>query len=198
MCFSSKIDELRANGRWARHGDLSAAAVCGNDETSQVFAPWGDPAEYSPAPDGDVETSTGWDLDHDASIVNENAPFSAGSRSLLLPEGGEAVTPAMCISTFHPTIRFFAKNMGASVSRLEIEVLYEDMDGHVRKLKIARLRGNDTWEPSLIVPIHVNVLAAASEDGVTAVALRFKAKDVKSKEAGWMIDDVFVDPWKDT
>jgi hypothetical protein len=196
--IQKKIDELRANGRWSRQGELSASAVCGAEEGSQVFAPWGDTAEYVPAPQGNVEDISAWDVDDDVTVLNENAPFSTGSRSLLLTEGGEAVTPAMCISVFHPTIRFFAANTGSPASRLQIEILYEDLDGHVKKLKIARLRGGDQWAPSLVVPIHMNMLAAASANGVTAIALKFKAKDVKSKEAGWKIDDLAVDPWKDT
>ena len=196
--IQKKIDELRGKGRWSRHGELSETAVCGAEDSSQVFAAWGDAAEYVPAPQGDVENISAWDVDDDVSVLDENAPFSTGSRALLLTDGAEAVSPAMCISTFHPTIRFFAANTGSPTSRLEVEILYEDLDGHVKKLRIARLRGADRWAPSLVVPIHMNMLAAASENGVTAVALKFKAKDVKSKEAGWKIDDLSVDPWKDT
>jgi hypothetical protein len=196
--IQKKIDELRGRGRWSRQGELSAAAVCGAQQSSQIFAPWGDAAEYVPAPQGDVEDTSAWDLDDDVSVLDENAPFSTGSRSLFLTDGAEAVTPAMCISTFHPTVRFFAANTGSPMSRLEIEILYEDLGGHVKKLRIARLRGANQWAPSLVVPIHMNMLAAASVNGVTAVALKFKAKDVKSKVAGWRLDDLAVDPFKDT
>jgi hypothetical protein len=196
--IQKKIDELRSRGRWARLGELSAAAICGAEDGSQLFAPWGDAAAYVPAPQGDFEEISAWDVNEHASVVDENSPFTTGSHSLLLTEGAEATTPVMCISTFHPTIRFFAANTAAPTSRLEIEILYEDLSGHVKRLKIARLRGGDEWGPSLVVPIYMNMLAAASENGVTAVALRFKAKDVKSKQTGWMIDDLSVDPWKDT
>ena len=196
--IQNKISELRERGRWARRGELSMAAVCGDEESSKVFASWGDMADYVPAPQGDVESTTGWDLDDHASVIDENSPFSGGSHSLLLTDGADATTPVICISTSHPTIRFFAANTGAANARLEIEIVYEDLDGHVKKLKIARLRGSDEWNPTIIVPIYMNMLAAASEEGVTAVALRFKARDVKSKNEGWKIDDVAVDPWKDT
>ncbi len=194
--IQKKMDDLRGQGRWARRGELSAAAVCGDKTSSQVFAPWGDTADYVPAPHGDAEDISAWDVDDDVSLVNENAPFSHGSHSILLGEGGEAVTPAMCVSTSHPTIRFFVANTGSPDSTLEVEVIYEDLEGHTKKLKIARLRGSQDWRPSLVVPIHVNRLAAASEDGLTAIALKFKAKDVKSKGRGWKLDDLYVDPWK--
>jgi hypothetical protein len=193
-----KIDQLRSEGRWARQGRLWAAAICGDSESSTAFLPWGDPAQYVPAPHGDVEDISAWDVNDHVSLQNENSPFSEGSRSLLLAEGGEATTPAFCVSTVHPTIRFFAENTGSPSSRLEIEILYEDLGGHTKKLKIARLHGGSEWAPSAIVPIYMNILAAASESGVTAIALRFKARDVKSKIAGWRIDDLAVDPWKDT
>jgi hypothetical protein len=194
--IQKKIDDLRATGRWARRGELSAAAVCDDKTSAQVFAPWGDTADYVPAPQGDVEDISAWDVDNDVSLVDQNAPFSHGSHSILLSEGGEAVSPVMCVSTSHPTIRFFAANTGSPDSTLEVEVIYEDLNGHRKKLKIARLRGSQDWRPTLVVPIHVNRLAAASEDGLTAVAFKFKAKDVKSKGRGWMLDDLYVDPWK--
>jgi hypothetical protein len=196
--IQKKIDQLRSQGRWARQGRLWAAAVCGDESASQTFAPWGDTAEYVRAPQGDVEDAGGWDVNDHASVVDGNSPFSHGSHSLLLSEGGEATTPVLCISTLHPTIRLFARNGGSASSRLEISILYEDLDGHTKALKIARLRNGEEWAPSVVVPIYMNMLAAASENGVTAVALRFRAKDVKSKSAGWQIDDLSVDPWKDT
>ena len=195
--IEKKVSELLEKGRWARQGKLWAAAVCGEETSSQFFAPWGDAAEYVPAPQGNVEDVSGWDLDKDITLA-ENGPGMNGSQSLLLGDNDEAVSPVMCISTAHPTIRFFAANTGSPDSILEIEVIYEDVDGKTKKLKVAKLRGSSQWQPSLVVPIHVNKLAAASEDGLTAVALKFKAKDVKSKAEGrgWKIDDLYVDPFK--
>ena len=46
------------------------------------------------------------------------------------------------------------------------------------------------------MPIYVNLLGAASEDGFTAIAIRFKARDVKSKGGGWKLDDMYVNPLK--
>ncbi len=195
--IDKKIGELKEKGGWSRRGKLWVSAVCGQETSSQFFAAWGDTADYVPAPQGDVEDVSRWDLDDDVTLA-ENGPGQSGSRSLLLGDNDEAVSPVTCISTAHPTIRFFAANTGSPESTLEIEVLYEDLDGHMKKLKVAKLRGSSEWQPSLVVPIHVNRFAAASEDGLTAVALKFKAKDVKSKDErrGWKIDDLQVDPFK--
>jgi len=138
---------------------------------------------------------SGWTLDKHASLSAQNSPFSAGSSPLFLGEKGEAISPAMCVSTLHPSFRFFTLNGGSAESRLEIEVLYEGLDGNVKKLKLARLRGGSSWMPSALIPLHVNMLAAASEDGFTAVAFKFKAHGPKSEDGGWLIDDVFVDPF---
>jgi hypothetical protein len=193
--LEKKMDELRERGRWAREGDFSLSAVCRNDEASSRFAPWGDSASYVPAPEGDFESTSGWTLNKHASLSVQNSPSSIGSSSLFLGEKGEAISPAMCVSTFHPTFRFFTLNGGSTESKLQVEVLYEGLDGKVKKLKIARLSGGESWMPSLSIPLYVNMLAAASQDGFTAVAFKFKAHGAKSEDGGWLIDDLFVDPF---
>ena len=164
--------ELRERGRWAEKG------------------------AYYLAPQGDLETTDGWSLDKHAVTVAENSPFGTGSSSLLLPEKGEAISPAMCVSVAHPTIRLFASNTGDPDARLEVEIFFEDLAGKVKKLKVARLRGGPAWAPTTIVPLHVNLLGAAAEDGFTAIAVKLKAKDVKSKTGGWKVDDLYVDPFR--
>lgn len=193
--LQKKMDELRAHGRWAREGALSLGAVCRDDEASSVFAPWGDLGSYVPAPEGDLESSSGWMLNKHASLSAQNSPFSTGATSLFLGEKGEAISPAMCISVLHPTFRFFSLNGGTAESKLEVEILYEGLDGKLKKLKLARLAAGSSWAPCRVIPLHVNMLAAASEDGLTAVAFKFKAHGVKSEDGGWLIDDLFVDPF---
>ena len=96
----------------------------------------------------------------------------------------------------HPTIRLFAANTGGEDAELEVEILYEGLDGKLQKLKVAKLRGGASWAPTSVVPLYVNMLAAASEDGLTAIALKFKTHGVKEKDGGWKIDDLLVDPLK--
>lgn len=192
--LGQELVKLRERGRWARQGELSAAAVCGDDAPAPTFSAWGDGSAYVPAPEGNLESTARWTLNKHARRA-ENSPYSSGGSSLLLPDHGEAISPAFCVSTAYPTIRLFAANTAGEESELEVEILYEDLDGKVKKLKVAKLRGRPDWAPTTIVPLHVNMLGAASEDGFTAVAVKFKAKDVKSKTGGWKLDDLFVDPW---
>jgi hypothetical protein len=194
--LEEKLADLRERGGWAHRGDLSAAADCAEREASAVFSAWGDESDYVPAPEGDLETADGWSLDKHASLVPENTPFGAGARSLFLAEKGEAISPAFCVTTAHPTIRLFAVNTGDPEARLEVEIYYEHLDGKVKKLRVARLRGGPSWAPTTIVPLHVNMLGAAAEDGYTAIAVKLKAKDSKSHTGGWKIDDLYVDPFR--
>jgi hypothetical protein len=95
-----------------------------------------------------------------------------------------------------PTIRFFGRDSGGNEkSQLKVDVLYEDFGGHIKRLTIARLRAGSEWEPSLVLPIYMNVLAAASPSGVTAVAFRFKAEGLQKDET-LSISSLYVDPLK--
>jgi hypothetical protein len=105
--LQKKMDELRERGRHARKGQLSLRAVCRDDEASSAFASWGDFASYVLAPEGDLESSSGWELNKHAALSAQNSPFSTGTTSLFLGGKGEAISPAMCISVLHPTFRFF-------------------------------------------------------------------------------------------
>ena len=185
----------QGEGRNANRGELSATAVCEEDEADPIFSAFGDAAFYTPAPGGDLEQLEMWTVNKHTRRA-ENSPFGHGAASLFLGDHGEAISPAMCVSVAHPTIRLFAANTGDEDSRLEVEILYEGLDGKVKKLKVARLRGGAEWAPTSVVPVHVNMLGAAFEDGLTAIAVKFKAKDVKEKDAGWKIDDLYVDPMK--
>ena len=193
--LEKKMADLHERGRRARQGELSASAVCADAQAEQVFASWGDPSLYVPAVGGDAESLEEWSVNKNAGRGN-NSPFSRGSSSLFLGEKGEAISPAICVSVAHPTIRLFAMNTAGEDSELEVEIYYEGLDGKVKKLKVARLRGGAHWSPTTIVPIYVNMLGAAAENGFTAIAVKFKAKDVKQKGAGWLIDDLYVDPLK--
>jgi hypothetical protein len=194
--IEKKMDELLAHGRWARAGTLLASADCGYGDPSSRFAAWGDDASYVLAPQGDLSATDGWTLDKQATVVPSADPFSGAQQSLQFAKGAEAATPAMCVTLDHPTIRFFIRDRGGNEkSQLKVEVLYEDFGGHVKHLTIAKLRAGSEWEPSLILPMYMNVLALASPSGVTAVAFRFKAEGLQKGET-LSISSLYVDPFR--
>jgi hypothetical protein len=191
-----KMDELIAHGRWAKAGKLLTSADCGYEDPTPVFAAWGDFAGYSLAPQGDVSSNVGWTLNKQATIVSGADPFSGAGQSLQLAKGAEAATPAMCVNLDNPTIRFFVKDVGGNgKANLKVDVFYEDLDGHVKHLTIARLKAGADWQPSAIVPMYMNILAQASASGVTAVAFQFKAEGLQKDETV-SISSIYVDPYK--
>lgn len=104
----------------------------------------------------------------------------------------------MCVNLDNPTIRFFVRDVGGNgKANLKVDVLYEDFGGHVKQLTIAKLKAGSAWQPSLILPMYMNMLALASPNGLTAVAFQFKAEGLQKDEALW-ISSLYVDPWKVT
>lgn len=193
--IEKKMNDLLAHGRWARAGELLGSADCGYDAPAPVFAPWGDSAMYTLAPQGDLSTSDGWTLNKQATIVSSADPFSGARQSLQFAKGAQAATPAMCVNLDNPTIRFFVRDLGGNEkSQLKVDVLYEDFSGHVKHLTIAKLRAGSEWQPSVILPMYMNMLALASPSGLTAVAFRFKA-DGLQKDETLSISSLLVDPF---
>ena len=112
------------------------------------------------------------------------------SRSLSLPAGSSATTPAMCVGVEHPTLRLFATEDRARVlSALRVEVLFEDALGRGARLTIGSVLAGPTFQPTLPLPIVVNLLPLLPGER-TAVAFRFTPQG----SASWRIDDVYVDP----
>jgi hypothetical protein len=190
-----KMDELLAHGQWARAGNLLAGADCGYGDAAPVFALWGDSAMYTLAPQGDLAVSDGWTLNKQATVSSGGDPFSNADQSLLFAKGAEAATPAMCVNLDNPTIRLFVRDVGGNEkSHLKVDVLYEDFGGHVKHLTIAKLTAGAEWQPSVILPIYMNMLALASPNGFTAVAFQFKAEGLQKDET-LAISSLYVDPF---
>jgi hypothetical protein len=192
--LQKKLDELQSKGRSARQGKLAAAADCGFGAPSQVFGAWGDDADYSLIPEGDLSSIDGWSLKNVA-VTPESDPFTGGTRSLLFTKGdSEAVTPVMCVNLEHPTLRMFLADRGGNgKAHVEVKVLYEGLDGHSHDLTVARLKVGDRWEPSVIVPVGVNMLSVASANGWTPVAIDLKVHGLQKGET-FSVAGIYVDP----
>ena len=181
----------------AQAGVLVASAErCGQEAFEQPFLPWADPADYVLAPRGDFsKRAAGWELGR-AGVVAENEPYWVGRdrtpAAVRLDEGGTATSPAMCVGIMHPTVRFFARNAGAASAALNVNVLFEDSAGDVQEVPVARITGHSRWEPTLPHPIVANLLPLLPDER-TAIAFRFSSPEPLS---AWLIDDVYVDPYK--
>jgi hypothetical protein len=176
---------------------VASAPSCAAGATSRPFLPWLDLASYTPAPDGGFEAGAkGWRLDGGAVTVAGNETYAVGGRSddtaLRVPAGGSATSPAFCVGLEHPTARLFAKRVGGSLlSTLRVDVRFEDALGGVHELPIGAVLGGTAWAPSLPMPFVANLLPLLP-GGYTPVALRF----VPQGTGAWLVDDVYVDPFK--
>jgi len=167
---------------------------CESQELSGPFEPWLDPARYTPVHDGGLERrGERWKL-HGAAPAWGNEPWTVADedddRSLALPAGSSATTPAICVGLGEPTLRFFARSSNGLIARLEVEVLYEDALGTVHALPIGTDSGG-RWHPTVIMPVVANLLPLLPDER-TPVAFRFTALG----DATFHIDDVYIDPWR--
>jgi hypothetical protein len=168
----------------------AASATCDGEILEQPFAQWSDSAYYVLLSDGDVtDGGAGWDLDG-AEVVEDNEPWYVHGgdtpAAVRIGDGAVATTPPICVTPDHPTMRFFVRNAGSEDGALLVEVV---SDEHL-VLPIGVVSGTDQdaeWAPSPILQI----LANEFDD---EVAFRFTATG--SAESAWVIDDVYVDPYK--
>ena len=189
---------LAAGAATANAGVLVASAPsCDDQALAKTFLPWLDLADYTALSGGDFETGAAhWSMTGDAGVANGNEPYYVGgsndSKSLSLPAGASAVSPAICVGITHPTIRFFAKRRsGGTISSasLRVDVLFETAGGDVASLPIGTVSNGGSWQPTLPIVIGANLLPLLPGE-MTPVAFRFTAEG-----ADWSVDDVWVDPY---
>jgi len=188
-----KIADMQAHGQAARAGKLSAAATCGYGDPSPIFGAWGDLAGYSLAPQGDFSDTSQWTFKN-AEVALDPNPL--GTNALQFVKGdAEAISPAMCVDLTNPTIRLMMKDTGGNgKADVKVDVLYEDLGGHVQHLTLAKLRARSDWSPTIAIPIAVNVLSTASASGTTAVAFDFKVEGLQKNEV-LELANLYVDPY---
>jgi hypothetical protein len=178
---------------------VRSATSCDAHVLSTPFAAFGDLASYTPVPGGSFEAGAQpWALTGGAKVVAGNEPFhvnNAGdSRSLYLPAGATATSPAVCVGINEPTLRWFSKQSGGGLLGLsltnvmDVEVLFEDSLGMVHAVPIGAGLLSSRWQPSLPAVVVANLLPLLPGD-TTAVAFRFRAIT-----GAWNVDDVYVDP----
>jgi hypothetical protein len=172
-------------------GPATAAVSCPGQTYAKPFLPWLDPLNYVLVENGSLESSAGWTLTGGARLVSGNEPWrvnsKADSRSLYLPSGSSATSPPMCVTLFHPTLRFFAMNSGLLTTSLRVDMT-TDVLGLKLTLPIGLVVGR-SWQPTL----PFVALESLASPVIGTVQFRFTPMGPLS---GWRIDDVYVDPFK--
>jgi hypothetical protein len=176
---------------------VSSAESCTTQQFSSPFSRWGDGASYTPVPGGAFESGQkGWTLSGGAKVVTGNESFkvrsSTDARSLYVPQGGVATSPAMCVGLTEPTIRWFQKSTSllGLTGAMTVSVLTETSLGLVVETPVGAGLLSSSWNPSLTGVIVTNLLPLLP-DNKTAVAFRFRAVT-----GTWNVDDVYVDPYQ--
>jgi hypothetical protein len=169
---------------------------CSGEVYSQPFARWGDTANYVLMPGGSFESGTPrWVVSGGAATTSGNESYyvhgATDVSSLALPAKSSATSLAACTSIYHPTMRFFLRNTGASSSQLQVEALYPGLLGSVQAAKLGVLKGAATWQPSPAMNLLVTNLLSTLSLSRTMIAFRFKPLDTAG---AWRVDDVYLDP----
>lgn len=190
VAAGSSAAMLAAIAPSAHAGLLSlATGPCGQQEY-QPFASFGDPNDYVQVPGGSFEWgSPSWRVAGGAKVVTGGA--YDGSRSLSLPAGSSATSPAACTGIDHPSMRFFVRNSGSSSSRLTVYATFPLLLGLPYTANLGSVSGTGTWQPSSVVQIGLlnNTLGSLTL-GESTVSFTFVPSG-----GNWRIDDVYLDPF---
>jgi hypothetical protein len=189
------VDAFLAAGRGGGGGQPQGP-LCAYPPPTQAFLAWGDDSLYALAPDGDFSQAGAWTLNPQASVVEGADPYSGAGQSLGFGAGGQAVSPAMCVTLDEPAIRFFVRDLGGDGNAdIRVDVLFQGRNGGLERLTIARVTAGSSWQPSPSIPILVNRLASSSDGGETAVAFAFTAEGLSQDETIG-ISALYVDPFQ--
>lgn len=168
-----------------------AQAACVDQTYDTVFSAFGDDAMYALVPGGDFETgAAGWTFTGDAAVVDEDTDSlgtGADLHALQLAPGASALSPPVCVTRAHRTMRFFARITGAGRARgsLVVDMVYP---GGVAKTGV-RATTTETWQPT--APLRLGIwMAGLRRDQETTVQFRFTAVGRSAVQ----VDDVYVDP----
>lgn len=175
--------------------------ACESQTVVRPFVPWADLGSYVFAPNGGFESGlTGWQTTGAAAVVDGNEPFLANSRidtkALSLPVGATVTTPALCVGMQYPYSRLFASAPAGAT--LKVELLLVDGRGTAQTFGIGALTGSGTWAPSKKIAAFGTPIALLSSLSTTSGGLRYSAIAYRFTAQGgtWLIDDLFVDPFK--
>lgn len=191
LCGALLATMVAAAAAFAAPAGGTIAPTC-TQRLGQPFAPWLDYANYALVPNGSFERTSGWTLSGGATTELGNEPFKVNSstdtRSLSLPSGSSATSPAVCMTLVHPTLRFFATNSGSPVAALRVEAIFA-VRGSRATLPVGVLLADGDWRPTAPLAFVANFTALRS----ASVQFRFTPVGAGS---GWRIDDVYIDPFK--
>ena len=169
-----------------------AATSCAYTQTSTVFMPWLDLAQYTRFPGSAFESgASGWSWGGGAKIVtgDSNLALAAGSHAVQVPGSGTAKSPWVCVNVTTPSMRFFVRRVSGSGS-LKVNGVLNGPNGKVSSLVTTVVAGT-SWRPSPVVLFPPALMTLLNSTGYQAQFLF-----VADPDTTFRIDDVHLDPFK--
>jgi hypothetical protein len=168
-----------------------AASYC-DPYSSTAFQGWGDWSNYMLTPGGSFEDGAPtWKLAGGAKVVSGNEPYfihaKGDRRSLYMPAGSSASTPTMCFAAGDWHLRF----VGTGSGQLRVTITVNSLLGVVSILDGGTVANNGIWKPSPKVGLLLTNVGGLLT--TKAISIRFTATSGASQ-----LDDVYLDPFKDT
>jgi hypothetical protein len=163
----------------------ASASNCTMPTLSEPFAPFGDTAEYVPAPGEayDSFAGTGWTLSGGASIKTTTLQDGTTGSVLDLPTGAIAVSPPMCVQSNYPNARAMIRDITSS----QAVELYAQYAGSTSANDAGRFSGSGNgWSASN--PVKTN---PGSQSGWQLVVFTLVRSDKVGED---QIYNFYVDP----
>jgi hypothetical protein len=169
---------------------LGSGSACNSATESQPFAAWGDNNLYEPITGGNFQSTTGWTLSGGAKIVSGGDPFIAAGapRSLELPAGASATSPASCVNLSDPTLRFFDRLTTSTGAHIQVTLLYNNVVLGLLPPSAGAVSPSVGWQPSPTLTTASTVGTITSLFNAK-VSLRFTAVGGPVQ-----IADIYIDP----
>lgn len=161
------------------------AAECPVPVTTQAFAQFGDANQYVLAPGGDFEVLT-WATVGSVRLTSQHDPFglAPGVFGLDLDEDESVTSTTFCVDRTMPHMRFVAKGDEGQLT-VTVSVTYNgSTDTSSGSISTSDHR---SWAPSRFVDLKTGSIPA----GESATA-----KVKFSSDGEWLIDNVFLDPYR--
>jgi hypothetical protein len=169
--------------------------TCSDPKVAPLLQDFKDSDLYFVAPGGDFEGGAeGWQLEGGAEIAdgsNAFSPLGSGQRSLRLPAGSAATSPAFCVDERYPHFRVSVGQLGAEKAKVRVSVVYPGLEKNVRKEADVDADDKHPWK--LSKRLDVKPEHGRKQRGWRLVALRFELLKADAG-ADARIDDVLVDP----
>jgi len=168
---------------------------CAGRTEAPVFAPWGDDSSYFLIPNGGFETrAMNWSLRGGASVVTGNEPWHVHSwrdgHDLQLSPGSSAESRTMCIGMGVSGLRMFVKGVSAGSAILHVDAIVQDpSNGWVGTAAFDVNGGSPIWAPTILIELP------RLFNGIGQESLTIRLTE-RGSAATWLVDDVYLDPFK--